>query len=136
MPVQLDAAALNHITSTIISAAIGIHRALGPGLFERAYLACLCHDLEAAALQIEVQKGIPLLYRGVRIDCVYRADLVVATSVLVEVKALEATAAIHDQQLRTYLRLGGYPVGLLLNFGAATMKAGIKRAVNNFPELR
>ena len=133
MATSLGADTLNRITSTINAAAIQIHRALGPGLFENAYLACLCYERRSAALRIQVEKPIPLVYRGVRIDCAYRADLVVADSVLVEVKALETLAGIHSQQLYTYLRLG-YPVGLLLNFGAPTMKAGIRRVVNNFPE--
>jgi GxxExxY protein len=125
---------LNQITSKIISAAIDIHRTLGPGLFERAYLTCLTRDLTDAHLRIEVQKAIPLVYRDVRIECAYRADLVVEESVLVEAKAIEVFAPIHDQQVRTYLRLGHYSVGLLLNFSAPTMKAGIKRIVNNFPD--
>jgi GxxExxY protein len=117
-----------------LSAAIDIHKALGSGLFERAYLTCLTRELVDARLRIEVQKAIPLVYRDVRVDVAYRADLVVEECVLVEVKAIEVLAPIHDQQLRTYLRPGHYPVGLLLNFSAPTMKAGIKRIVNNFPE--
>jgi len=80
---------LNQITSKIISAAIDIHKTLGPGLFERAYLTCLTRDLTDAHLRIEVQKAIPLVYRDVRIECTYRADLVVEESVLVEAKAIE-----------------------------------------------
>jgi GxxExxY protein len=125
---------LNQITSIILSAAIGIHRALGPGLLESAYLTCLVHELVAAQLRIERQKALPLVFRGVTIECAYRADLVVEESVLIEVKGLETLAPIHSQQLYTYLRLGNYPVGLLLNFGAPTMKAGIRRMVNAFPE--
>jgi GxxExxY protein len=125
---------LNQITGTILSAAIDVHRALGPGLFEKAYLTCLTRDLSDAHLRIDLQKAIPLVYRGVSIDCAYRADLVVEESVLVELKAIEVFAPIHEQQVRTYLRLGHYPVGLLLNFSAPTMKAGIKRIVNDFPD--
>jgi GxxExxY protein len=134
MATPATAEALNEITSTIIAAAIDIHRTFGPGLFERAYLACLIHDLIASNARVEVQKPVPLVHRGMTIDCAYRADLVVEDSVLVEVKALEALAPIHSQQLNTYLRLGNYPVGLLLNFGAPTMRAGIKRVVNQFPD--
>jgi len=125
---------LNALTSCIIESAIQIHRALGPGLLERAYLACLTRHMVEARLPIRVQQPIPLIYRGLRIDCAYRADLVIEESVLVEVKAIEACLPIHSQQLYTYLRLGNYPVGLLLNFGASTMKAGIKRIVNHFPD--
>jgi GxxExxY protein len=125
---------LNKITSRIIDAAINIHRALGPGLLESAYLTCLTRDLVEAQLRIQTQHAIPLLYKSVKAECAYRADLVVEGSVLVEVKALETLAPIHSRQLDTYLRLGDYRVGLVLNFGAPTMKAGIKRMVNRFPE--
>jgi len=134
VPIAATAGALNRITSTILSAAIGIHRALGPGLLESAYLVCLSHELTAGGLQVERQKPLALVYRGVTIDCAYRADLVVDSQVLVEVKALDALAPIHSRQLNTYLRLGEYPVGLLLNFGAPTMKEGIRRIVNGFTE--
>jgi GxxExxY protein len=125
---------LNRITSTILAVAIDIHRALGPGLFERAYLMCLTRALVEAHLRIEIQKPIPLVYRDIRIERAYSADLVVEECVLVEVKAIDVFAPIHEQQARTYLRLGQYPVGLLLNFSAPTMKAGIKRIVNNFSD--
>lgn len=128
------AAALNEITSRIIESAIEIHRAFGPGLLESSYLGCLTHDLTAARLAVRTQLPIPLIYKSFSIDCAYRADLIVDEHVLVEVKAIEAFAPIHSQQLLTYLRLGNYPVGLLLNFGAPTMKAGIKRIVNHFPD--
>jgi GxxExxY protein len=134
MPTRRDAAALNEITSEIIAAAIRIHRAFGPGLLESVYLACLRYEVRAGAFDVEAQKAIPLTYQGFRIDVAYRADLVVADSVLVEVKALETLADIHAQQLYTYLRVGDFPVGLLLNFGGKTMKDGIKRVVNGFPE--
>lgn len=129
-------ATLNATTSRIIEAAIGIHRALGPGLLESAYLTCLARDLAEARVPFETQQAIPLVYKGIRVECAYRADLVVNASVLVEVKAIEAVAPVHIQQVYTYLRLGNYPIGLLLNFGVKTMKAGIKRVVNGFPDLR
>jgi GxxExxY protein len=128
-----DAETLNRFTSTIIECAIRIHRALGPGLLENAYLCCLIHELTASRLQFERQKAIPLMYRGVTIDCAYRADLIVERAVVVEVKALDAVAPIHVRQLHTYVRLAVVPVGLLLNFGAPVLKDGIKRVVNNFP---
>lgn len=130
----MSADALNGITSSVIAAAIRVHRVLGPGLLEHAYLACLAHDLRSSALRIQVQKPVPLMYRGVRLDCVYRIDLVVEESVVVEVKALDQIAAIHVRQLHTYVRLTGCRVGLLLNFGAMTMKNGIRRVVNGFPD--
>jgi GxxExxY protein len=125
---------LNKITSRIIEVGINIHRALGPGLLESAYLTCLTRDLVDAQLQIETQRAIPLVYKTVKGDCAYRADLVVEGCVLIEVKAIEEFAPIHRQQVYTYLRLGDYPLGLLMNFGAPTMKAGIKRVVNRFPD--
>jgi len=105
-------------------------------LLETAYLACLEYELTEDQLQIERQRAVPLVYKGVRIDCGFRADIVVECSVLIEVKAQEAIAPIHTRQLQTYLRLGQYPVGLLLNFGAPTMKAGIRRMVNGFPDQK
>ena len=134
MTPPLNAALLKAITSLIIAKAIAIHRALGPGLLESAYLHCLCYELMTAGLRIDVQKPIPLLYHGVKIDCAYRADLMVENFVIVEVKALEALAPIHSRQLHTYLRLANCPVGLILNFGAQMMKDGIVRVVNNAPE--
>lgn len=129
-----NAERLNSLTSCIIKSAIEIHRAFGPGLLESAYVACLKRDLMDAQIPVKAQQAIPLVYRNLRISCAYRADLVVDGCVLVEVKAIEVCLPIHSQQLYTYLRLGNYPVGLLLNFGAGTMKAGIRRMVNHFPD--
>jgi GxxExxY protein len=125
--------AINRITSVIIECAIRVHRALGPGLLESAYLACLCPELTRTGLSFEVQKSLPLAYLGVKIDCVYRADLLVEGMVIVEVKSLESLAAVHGRQLLTYLRVADCPAGLILNFGARTMKEGIKRILNGFP---
>ena len=124
--------ALNRVTGVIVAAAIKVHRALGPGLLESAYLACLDFEIRDASLRTQVQKAIPLVYRGVAMDCAYRADLIVESCVLVEIKAVEKLADIHAQQLYTYLRIADYRVGLLLNFGEATMKSGIKRVLNDF----
>ena len=100
------AATINTITSRIIEATIEIHRQLCPGLLERAYLTCLIRDLTETRLPLETQRAIPLVYKGVRADCAYRADLIVDRCVLVEVKAIDAIAPIHIQQVYTYLRLG------------------------------
>ena len=121
---------LNALTSRIIASAITIHRALGPGLLESAYLACLTCELHHEGIRFELQKPIPLLYRGVALDCAYRADLLVDRRVIVEVKAIDALAPIHSRQLYTYLRLADVRLGLVLNFGAMTMREGIKRVVN------
>ena len=125
---------LNEITSKIIAAAIAIHKTFGSGLLEHAYNACLSQDLMRTHLKLERQKPLPLLYQGVRIDCAYRADIVVEGKVLIEVKAVEATNPTFRRQVYTYLRLGDYRVGLLLNFGAPTMLEGIERVVNDFPD--
>jgi GxxExxY protein len=106
----------------------------GSGLLERAYFACLCHDLLAAGLRIETEKPLPLVHRGMALGCVYRADLIVEGIVLVEVKAVDAIAPVHTRQLGTYLKLADCRVGLLLNFGAPTMRQGIVRVVNGFPD--
>lgn len=125
---------LNRLTSTIIDRAISIHRQFGPGLLESAYDACLCHSLIKAGLGIEREKTLPLVYDGLKLENAYRADIVVERCVLLEVKANETVLPIHRRQLSTYIRLGDYRVGLLLNFGAMTMKDGIVRVVNRFPD--
>ncbi len=124
--------AINQLTSTIIGAAIRVHRELGPGLLENAYLACLCLLLTRTGLRLETQKALPLVFEGVRIDCAYRADLFVEGLAIVEVKALDALAPVHLRQLRTYTKLADCPAGLILNFGAPVMKDGIKRILNGF----
>jgi len=134
MTQRLSATAINGITSTICDCSIRIHRKVGPGILEKAYFGCLCYELVSAGLKLETQKELPLLYDGVRIDCAYRADLIVEGTVIVEVKAIESLAPIRRRQLLTYLRIADCPVGLLLNFGAKTMKEGIQRVVNNFKE--
>jgi GxxExxY protein len=129
-----SAIAVNRITSIIIDSSIRIHQKVGPGILEKATFGCLCYELVSKGLSIETQKELPLLYEGVRIDCAYRADLIVDGIVIVEVEAIESLAPIHSRQLLTYLRIADCPVGLLLNFGARTMKEGIKRVANNFNE--
>jgi GxxExxY protein len=135
MPQPFSEAAVNHVTERIIGSAIRIHRALGPGLLEHAYFACLCLELTKAGLRFDSQKALSLVYDGVRIDCAYRADLIVEGLVVVEVKAIDVLAPVHHRQLRTYTCLADCPVGLLLNFGAPVMKGGIKRVINGFPTL-
>jgi GxxExxY protein len=120
---------LNRITSAINAAAIQIHR-YRPGSPRESLLGCLCFELHSAGLRIETQKALPLVYHGVNIDCAYRADLIVEGLVIVEVKALNGLAPIHRRQLLTYLRLANCPLGLLLDFGGETMKAGIQRVLN------
>jgi GxxExxY protein len=126
---------LNRLTEQIIGAAIAVHRALGPGLLESAYASCLSFELSSAGLVVEQQKPLPLVYRGVRMACAYRMDLVVENQVVVEVKSVERLDRVHEAQMLSYLRLSGCHVGLLLNFNVRWLTAtGIKRLVHDFPE--
>ena len=117
------------ITEAIIGAAIDVHRDLGPGLLESAYEACLAYELATRELNAIRQLQLPVVYKGVRLDCGYRIDLLVEDRVIVEVKAVERLEPIHQAQLLTYLRLSGHRVGLLINFNARTIKEGLKRMV-------
>jgi len=129
----LTARELNACTGTIIDAAIEVHKTVGPGLFEKAYVACLMHELHRRGLTIERQVKLTLKYKDLVVPGAYYPDLIVSKSVIVEVKAMEAVAPIHERQVTTYLRLADLRVGLLLNFGQQTMKAGTHRIVNGFP---
>jgi GxxExxY protein len=125
---------LDSITRRIIGAAIELHRRLGPGRLESAYETCLPFELRQMGLKIEQQKALPVVYRDVKLDCGYRLDLAVEDSVLVEIKAIEQLAPIHDAQLLSYLRLSENRVGLLLNFHVRVLKNGLRRIVNEFPD--
>jgi len=125
---------LNRITNSIIGAAIKVHRALGPGLLESAYEACLAFELIEHGLKIERQKPLPVVYREVKLDCGYRLDILVEGSVVVEIKVVDRLATIHKAQLLSYLKLSGCKVGLLINFNVKVLKTGIVRMVNNFPD--
>jgi len=118
------------ITGEIIGAAIEVHRELGPGLLESSYEMCLARELELCGISFEFEKPLPLEYKGVRLDCGYRLDLLVAGAVIVEVKSVENLAPIHDAQLLTYLKLTGVKVSLLINFNVVVLKAGLKRLVH------
>jgi GxxExxY protein len=125
---------LNGITKAVIGAAIAVHKELGPGLLESAYEACLAYELTQVGLKFERQKGLPLYYRGVHLDCGYRIDLLVETQVVVEVKAVEKIELIHEAQLLSYLKLSKCQLGLLINFNVEVLKNGIRRLVNRFLE--
>ncbi len=122
----------NEITHIIIGAALDVHRTLGPGLLESAYEECLCHELNLRHIPFERQRPLPLDYKGRRLDCRYRLDIVVWDTVLVEVKAVDSLLPIHEAQLLTYLRLGGWKIGLLMNFNVAILGDGIRRRVLDF----
>ncbi len=125
---------LNRMSEQVIGACIEIHKALGPGLLESAYEECVCYELSMAGLMFERQKPLPVVYKGVTLDCGYRPDLVVQQSLIVEVKAVERLLPVHEAQLLTYLKLTGLTLGLLVNFHSAVLLHGLKRMVNNFDE--
>ncbi len=120
---------INETTQTIIGAAIEVHRNLGPGLLESAYEECLCKELELRGSYFERQLALPVSYKGLMLDCGYRIDLLVEKTVVIEIKAVESLQPIHEAQLLTYLRLGGWKAGLLLNFNVSILKKGVRRMV-------
>jgi len=123
---------VNHITHQIIAAAMKVHTALGPGLLESAYHACLRHELRRQGLTVASQLGLPVVDEGERIDLGYRVDLIVGDAVIVEVKCVEAIHPVHQAQLLSYMRLSGRQVGLLINFHVAHLRDGIKRMVDGY----
>lgn len=120
----------NRLSEKIIGCAIKVHRALGPGLLESAYEACLAHELTKAGLQTRRQVPVPIIYDGIKLDAGYQLDLVVEDRIIVELKSVEMLLPIHEAQLITYLKLTGMRLGLLINFNVALLKNGIKRKVN------
>jgi GxxExxY protein len=124
---------LDDITGEVIDAALKIHRELGPGLLESVYESVLSKALEKRGLKVERQKPISFVYDEMSFDDGFRVDLLIADRVVVELKSVEKLAPVHSKQLLTYLRLMNLPVGLLLNFGASTLKEGLHRIVNELP---
>jgi GxxExxY protein len=122
---------INMITQSVIGAAIEVHRALGPDLLESAYEECLCFELDLRKVPYEKQKSLPVVYKGRTLDCGYRLDLLVEDAVVVEIKAIQELLPIHEAQVLTYLKLGGWKVGLLINFNVPLLKRGIKRLILN-----
>jgi GxxExxY protein len=121
---------VNDVGELIIGAAMRVHSALGPGLLENAYEACLVYELEKRGLSVRRQVPMPVTYEGVALDVGYRIDLLVSNAVVLELKAVEKMLPLHGAQLLSYLRLGGYKLGYLLNFNVPHMRDGIKRVVN------
>lgn len=120
---------VNQISERIIGASIEVHRALGPGLLESSYAECLCRELTLLNVPFERQRPLPVAYKGAHLDCGYRLDLLVTETVVVEVKAAASIQPIHEAQLLTYLKLGGWKLGLLINFNVPVLKNGIRRRV-------
>lgn len=121
---------INRISGQIVDSAMKVHTQLGPGLLESAYEACLKHELSKRGLSVLSQVALPVVYDGQRIDVGYRLDLLVEESVVVELKAVSRIIPLHEAQLLSYLKLGGYKLGLLINFNTLRLKDGIKRMVN------
>ena len=113
---------VNDITEHVIGAAIEVHRTLGPGLLESAYETCLCRELQLRNIQYQRQLSLPVNYKGITLESGYRLDLLVENQVVVEVKAIETLQPVHEAQVLTYMRLGGWRVGLLINFNVPLLK--------------
>jgi GxxExxY protein len=125
---------INQLSSKIIGAAIQVHKALGPGLLESAYEECICHELSSQSSSIERQKPLAINYKGIKLDCGYRLDIVVENTIILELKSCEKIEPIHKAQLLTYLKLSGLNLGLILNFNVPVMRDGIVRIVNELKE--
>jgi GxxExxY protein len=117
------------LTRSIIGAAIEVHKLLGPGLLESAYEECLCHELTLRRIRFEKQKPVPLVYKGTRLECGFRLDLLVEARVVVELKSIEGLGPIHEAIVLTYLRLSGHQVALLINFNVPVLKDGVRRFI-------
>jgi GxxExxY protein len=125
---------INKTTESIIGAAIEVHRHLGPGLLESAYEECLCEELLLRKILFKRQVALPVTYKSKKLDIGYRIDLLVNEEVVVELKTVESILPIHEAQTLTYMRLGGWQVGLILNFNVTVLKNGIKRLVHKLKE--
>jgi len=117
------------LTEQILGAAIEVHKTLGPGLLESAYEKCLCHELNLRGLLFERQITVPVSYKGVNLDCGYKLDILVENTVILELKCVERVTSIHEAQLLTYMKLLNKPVGFMINFNVAVLRAGIVRKV-------
>ncbi len=115
------------LTGMVIGKAIEVHRSLGPGLLESAYRECLCYELQQSGLRVEKEKALPIVYKEVKLDHGYRIDLLVENRLVVEIKTLECFNEVHTAQILTYMKLGNYELGLLINFYVKLLKDGIKR---------
>ncbi|HQF41791.1 MAG TPA: GxxExxY protein [Ignavibacteriaceae bacterium] len=117
------------LTEVIIGCAINVHKELGPGLLESAYEECLFYELEKAGLKVERQKAIPVVYKEIKLDCGYRADLIVEDKVILELKTVDDFNPVYEAQILTYLKFAKKKIGLLINFNVLRLKEGIKRYI-------
>ncbi|WP_242203976.1 GxxExxY protein [Aestuariivivens insulae] len=120
----------NELSKKIIGAAIEVHKVLGPGLLESAYTECLFYKLQKLGLKVEKEKAMPLVFEEVKLNCGYRIDILVESKVVVELKSVEALHDVHLAQTLTYMKLGNYKLGLLINFNVNLLKEGVKRVIN------
>ena len=120
----------NILSQKVIGLAIKVHKALGPGLLENAYKECLYYKINKAGLKVEKEKTMPLIYEDIELDCGYRIDLLIENKLVVEIKSVESLTDIHLAQILTYLRIGNYKLGLLINFNVSVLRNGIKRVIN------
>ncbi len=120
----------NEIATKVIGIAIEVHKQLGPGLLESAYKTCLEHKLKQAGFHVQCEKAIPVVFEGVKLECGYRADIIVENCLVIEIKCVDALNDIHLAQTLTYVKLGGYKLGLLMNFNTLFLKDGIRRVIN------
>lgn len=126
---------MKEITAKIIGAAIEAHKTIGPGLLESAYEECLAYEMRIRGLNFERQVPLPVAYKGVTLDCGYRLDFLVEDAIVLELKAVDRLEPIHEAQILTYLKLGGWTVGLLINFNVPVLMDGIKRVVLNYKDV-
>ena len=126
---MLAAASFNGVTGEIIGAAIEVHRVIGPGLLESAYMPCLQFELAARKLRFVSQRAVPIVYKGMNLDSTYRIDLIVEDLVVVEIKAVDRLLPVHQAQVLTYMGLTGCPAGLLINFNVPRLVDGVKRLI-------
>ena len=120
----------NEIANKVIGCAIDVHKVLGPGLLESAYHECLYYKLQKEGLKLQKEKPMPLVYEGVHLECGYRIDILVEDKVVIEIKSVEALNSVHMAQTLTYMKLGDYKLGLLINFNGSLLKQGVKRIIN------
>lgn len=121
----------NELSQIIIGKAIEVHRILGPGLLESAYQECLYYELTQVGLHVQKEKALPIVYKEIKLEHGYRIDLLVENKVVIEIKTVEALTEVHTAQVLTYIKLGDYKLGLLINFNTKLLKDGLKRYVNN-----
>lgn len=125
---------VNQLTEKIIGCAIEVHKALGPGLLESAYEECFCYELSQNGMVVNRQVPLPVIYKGIKLDCGYKIDVLVDDIIIIELKTVERLLPKHEAQLLTYLKVYQRPLGLLMNFNVPILKNGIKRLVNHFQE--